>query len=84
MMPPERLTDMDPARIPPARLITPGVMAEKIGVPLHRVLHVLATRRHIAPRARAGTLRLYDTSAVEAVKKELDAIRTGTAVRHAR
>jgi hypothetical protein len=35
------------------RLITPGVIASELRVPLHRVLHVLATRPHILPRARA-------------------------------
>lgn len=44
------------------RLITPGV------------IHVLATRRHIRPSARAGTLRLYDKRAVAMVRHELNAI----------
>jgi hypothetical protein len=55
------------------RLITPGVIAAQLRVPLHRVLHVLATRRHIKPRARAGTLRLYDKKAVAQVRHELNA-----------
>ncbi len=56
------------------RFITPGVIAEKIGVPIHRVLHVLSTRKHIRPRARAGTLRLYNNEAVAAVRHELNAM----------
>lgn len=56
------------------RLITSGVMASTLGVPLHRVLHVLATRTHIRPAARAGTLRLYDNDAVALVRSELHAI----------
>lgn len=56
------------------RLITPGVIAEKLGEPLHRVLNVLATRRHIRPAARAGTLRLYDDQAVAMVRHELNGI----------
>jgi hypothetical protein len=56
------------------RLITPGVIAAELRVPLHRVLHVLATRRHIRPSARAGTLRLYDRQAVAMVRHELNAI----------
>lgn len=56
------------------RLITPGVIAAKVGEPLHRVLHVLATREHIRPAARAGTLRLYDKEAVALVRHELNAI----------
>lgn len=55
-------------------LITPGVVARELEVPLHRVLHVLRTRRHIRPSARAGTLRLYDRAAVRAVGEELAAI----------
>ncbi len=56
------------------RLITPGVIAGELRVPLHRVLHVLATRPHINPSARAGTLRLYDRKAVAMVRHELNAI----------
>jgi hypothetical protein len=55
-------------------LITPGVIASELGVPLHRVLHVLSTRPHIKPSARAGTLRLYDRRAVAMVRHELNAI----------
>lgn len=56
------------------KLITPGVIAERIGVPLHRVRHVLATRPHIKPAARAGTLRLYNANAVAQVRYELTLI----------
>ena len=65
---------MNQAVTPPPRLITPGIMAEQIGEPLHRVLNVLATRPHIRPAARAGTLRLYDKAAVAMVRHELNAI----------
>jgi hypothetical protein len=68
----------------PPRLITPGVIASELAVPLHRVLHVLATRKHICPSARAGTLRLYDRQTVAMVRHELNAIdarRCGRAVR---
>jgi hypothetical protein len=64
-----------------SKLITPGVIASELGEPLHRVLRVLATRGHIRPSARAGTLRLYDRRAVDLVRQELDAIdarRSGT------
>jgi hypothetical protein len=68
---------------PAPRLITPGVIAAELREPLHRVLNVLATRKHIRPSARAGTLRLYDRQAVAMVRHELNAIdarrcRTGT------
>jgi hypothetical protein len=56
------------------RLITPGVIARELEEPLHRVVHVLATRDHIQPSARAGTLRLYDRGAVAMVRQELNAI----------
>jgi hypothetical protein len=56
------------------RLITPGIIAAELGEPLHRVLRVLATRPHIRPAARAGTLRLYDCRAVAMVRHELHAI----------
>jgi hypothetical protein len=56
------------------RLITSGVIASELRVALHRVLHVLATRQHIQPVARAGTLRLYDRLAVAMVRHELHAI----------
>ena len=55
-------------------LITSGIIAAEVGVPLHRVLHVLATRQHIRPSARAGTLRLYDRRAVAMVRHEINAI----------
>ncbi len=64
----------------PPTLITAGVIARELAVPLHRVLHILATRVHIRPRARAGRLRLYDSAAVAMVRHELlamDARRSG-------
>lgn len=62
------------AAAPAPQLTTPGKIAEELGVPLHRVSHVLATRKHIQPSARAGTLRLYDSQAVAMVRHELNAI----------
>jgi hypothetical protein len=59
---------------PPVQLRTVGVIASELAVPLHRVLHILATREHIRPSARAGTLRLYDRKAVAMVRHELNAI----------
>ena len=58
----------------PPKLITPGIIACELGEPLHRILRVLATRKHIRPSARAGTLRLYDRRAVAMVRHELNAI----------
>lgn len=59
---------------PVPKLITPGVIAERVGVPLHRVRHILATRPHIKPAARAGTLRLFDADAVAQVRYEIKLI----------
>jgi hypothetical protein len=58
----------------PPRLITAGIIAIKLQEPLHRVLRVLATRPHIRPSARAGTLRLYDRRSIAMVLHELNAI----------
>lgn len=55
-------------------MVTPGVIAREAGAPLHRVAYILATRPHIKPAARAGTLRLYWRSAVAQVRLELDVI----------
>lgn len=56
------------------KLTTPGVIAQKLSVPLHRVLHVLKTRSHIRPAARAGRIRLYDRDVIEIVRLELNHI----------
>ncbi len=55
-------------------LRTPGVLAADLGEPLHRVIYVLRTRRHIRPAARAGRLRLYDREAVALIRHELNSI----------
>lgn len=55
-------------------LITPGVIARELDEPLHRVLHILATRAAIKPIARAGRIRLYSRSALSQVRAELDII----------
>ena len=56
------------------RLLSPGVIARELKVPLHRVINVLDTRPHIRPLARAGIIRLYDRDAVAMVRHELNAI----------
>jgi hypothetical protein len=55
-------------------LITSGVMARELGVPLHRVLRILATRKHIQPSAFAGSLRLFNDKAMAMVRYELNVI----------
>lgn len=56
------------------QLITPGVIAKAVGVDLHVVLHILRTRRHIRPVARAGRIRLFGSDAVAQVRHEISAI----------
>jgi len=56
------------------QLITPGRIASDVDEPLHRVLHILRTRKHIRPAARAGTIRLYRRGAIAQVRHELNAI----------
>jgi hypothetical protein len=63
------------------RVVTAGVIADQLHVPLHRVLHILRTRDFIRPVARAGIVRLYERSAVAMVRHELHAAE---ARRHAR
>jgi len=55
-------------------LLTPGRIADELGVPLGRVTYLLATRRHILPAARAGTLRLYSREALAQIRHELNTI----------
>jgi hypothetical protein len=55
-------------------LLTPGRIADQLGVSLQRILYVLSTRRHIAPVARAGVLRLFNQQAVAMIRHELNAI----------
>ena len=56
------------------QLLTTGRIAAILGVSLHRVVHVLGTREHIRPVARAGTLRLYRRTDVPLIRHELNAI----------
>lgn len=67
------------AQVP--KLITVGVIAEELRVPIHRVTRILATRQHIQPSALAGNVRLYKRDAIAQVRHELSAI---DARRHAR
>ena len=64
----------------PPRLVTVGVIAAELGVPVDRVCRILRTRPHIEPRAYAGNVRLFDNAAVAQVRHELnnvDAKRQG-------
>jgi hypothetical protein len=56
------------------KLRTPGVVARELGVPISRVVYVLATRPHIRPTALAGHVRLFDLNAVAKIRHEINAI----------
>ena len=56
------------------KLRTPGILANDLGVSLHRVQYILRTRSHIRPAARAGRLRLYDRDAIALLRYELNSI----------
>jgi hypothetical protein len=55
------------------KLDTTGRIAGKLGVPLHRITYIIASRG-IEPAAFAGRLRLYDREAVAIIRHELNAI----------
>jgi DNA-binding transcriptional MerR regulator len=52
------------------RQITVGVIAERLGVPIHRVAYLVRSR-NLQPTARAGRLRVFDDAAVELIRREL-------------
>jgi len=62
--------------------LTPGEIARRCSVRLHRVTHILDTR-DIKPIGRAGIVRIYDEAALARVREELAKIdaRRSQAVR---
>ncbi|QDU30294.1 hypothetical protein ETAA8_54130 [Anatilimnocola aggregata] len=54
------------------QLRTIGRMAAELGVSIYRINHIIATRSHIHPAARAGTLRLFDAETLSQVQYELN------------
>lgn len=52
------------------RLLTLGIVAERAGVPIHKVQYYVRSRG-IEPSARAGNLRVFDAGLVERVRREL-------------
>lgn len=57
----------------PVTLDTPGRIAAKLGVPLHRVQYIIRSRG-VEPSAYAGRLRLFNREAVARIRHELNAI----------
>jgi len=73
----------------PPRLVTVGVIASELGVPVERVCRILRARilrarPHIRPRAFAGNVRLFDNAAVAQVRYELNLIDARREARRAR
>lgn len=66
--------------IEPPKLVTVGVIAAELGMPVERVCRVLRVRPHIKPRAYAGNTRLFDNAAIRQVRHELNAIDVRRAV----
>ena len=56
------------------RLNTVGLLAEKLGQPVHRVEYVIRTRSHINHVAVAGRTRLFDDGAARQLRHEFNAI----------
>lgn len=61
-------------KFPPPKLLTVGVIAAELGIPVERVCRIIRTRAHIQPRAFAGQVRLFDNSAVAQIRHELNAM----------
>ena len=66
------------SRSTPIVFDTPGRIAAKLGVPLHRVDYVLRSRPYIVPSARVGRLRVFDAEGVACIRFELAAIHART------
>jgi hypothetical protein len=49
---------------------TVGVIAERLGEPLHRIEYVLRTRA-VKPIGMAGNSRVYDDDALDQIREEL-------------
>ncbi|QNN24113.1 hypothetical protein HED60_18175 [Planctomycetales bacterium ZRK34] len=61
-------------------LDTPGRIASKLNVPLHRVQYIIKSRK-IAPVAYAGRLRLFNREAVAMIRHVINAIDAKRGVR---
>ena len=56
------------------KLVTIGVIAERLGVSVDRVARILRTRNHIQPSAYAGNVRLFDNKTIAQVRHEINTI----------
>lgn len=71
---PLRLLDGIPMGSKPPKLVTVGVIAAELAIPVDRVCRILRTRPHIKPRAFAGNIRLFGNDAIAQVRHEVNAI----------
>lgn len=56
-----------------ATLLTTGEIAKRLGVPLHRVLHIIDTRG-IHAAGRAGVMRVFNESDLAFIASEIKRI----------
>ena len=56
------------------RILTPGVIAEILGVPLHLVQYRLADRERYQPFGRAGRLRVYRDDVVAPLASDIGVV----------
>lgn len=58
----------------PPRLVTVGVIAGELNIPVDRVCRILRSRLHIRPMAYAGHTRLFSNEAIAQVRYEMNRI----------
>lgn len=59
------------------KALTLGVLAERLGVPVHRAEYLVRSRQ-IKHVERAGHLRIFDEKAVEILQREIADQRRGS------
>jgi hypothetical protein len=65
--------DRGPAPVTVTHLPTVGVIAERLGQPVHRIEYVIRSR-NIEPVGRAGNARVFSEADVEHIASELERI----------
>lgn len=60
------------------KALTVGVIADKLGCPIHRVEYLIRSRG-IQPVQRAGNFRVFSQEALSLLQKEQDKVRSRTA-----
>lgn len=61
---------------------TVGLIAERLGVPVHRIRYIVE-RRRIAAAGRAGNARVFSEADVACIRLALDEIARAKEARHA-